>query len=144
MHNRTQPSDGTIRRAASYGWRALGRRCPNCGSRGLWERWLRMRDTCPGCGINLERGEHGYIVGAYMFNIVGAELVFAALFVGIVLWTWPDPPWGWLQWGGVALMVLLPVLLYPFSKTLFLAFDLLFRPQGSEADDRVRGAGNRR
>jgi hypothetical protein len=41
-------------------------------------------------------------------------------------------------------MVALPFLLYPFSKTLFLAFDLLFRPQGFEPDDALRGAGNRR
>jgi hypothetical protein len=33
-----------------------------------------------------------------------------------------------LLYGGVALMVILPVLFYPLSKTLFLAFDLIFRP----------------
>jgi hypothetical protein len=41
-------------------------------------------------------------------------------------------------------MLLIPVLFYPFSKTLFLAFDLMFRPQNFEADDRLRGGGNRR
>jgi hypothetical protein len=103
-----------------------------------------MREACPVCGLHLERGEHGYIVGAYMFNIVGAELIFAAIFLGIVYAMWPSPPWRLLQWGGAALMVLLPFLLYPFSKTLFLAFDLLFRPQGFEPDDALRGPGNRR
>ena len=42
-----------------------------------------MREACPVCGLHLERGEHGYIVGAYMFNIVGAELIFAAIFLGV-------------------------------------------------------------
>lgn len=124
--------------------RALRLRCPNCGGAGLWVSWFRMRDVCPTCGIHLERGEHGYVVGAYMFNIVASELVFAALLLGIMFWTWPTPPWGWLQWGGALLMLLLPAVFYPFSKTVFLAFDLLFRPQGFEDDDALRGPGNRR
>lgn len=76
----------------------------------------------------MERGEEGYHVGAYMFNIVAAELVFALIFLGILLATWPDPPWDLLLYGGAALMVIAPVLFYPFAKTLFLGFDLIFRP----------------
>ena len=87
-----------------------------------------MRERCPTCGIRFERGEQGYIVGAYMFNIVAAELIFAAIFVGTIVATWPEPPWALLEWGGVALMILLPILFYPLSKTLFLAFDLYFNP----------------
>lgn len=78
--------------------------------------------------MRLERGESGYQVGAYMFNIIASELVFAVIFVGILLATWPSPPWTLLQWGAPLLMVLAPVLFYPYSKTLFLAFDLIFRP----------------
>ncbi len=76
----------------------------------------------------MERGEQGYQVGSYMFNIVAAELVFAATFLGVVLLTWPDPPWDALLYGGMVLMLIMPFLFFPFSKTLFLAFDLLFRP----------------
>jgi hypothetical protein len=50
----------------------------------------------------------------------------------VLVVTWPDPPWALLQYGGIALMVLVPFLFYPFSKTLFLAFDLIFRPPTSE------------
>jgi hypothetical protein len=87
-----------------------------------------MVEECPRCGLSLERREHGYVVGAYMFNIIAAELIFAALFIGIMVALWPDPPWGLLTWGGAALMIILPIVFYPFSKTLFLAFDLVFRP----------------
>ena len=45
-----------------------------------------------------------------------------------LLSTWPNPPWTVLQWGSVAVMVLTPILFYPFSKTTWLALDLLFRP----------------
>jgi hypothetical protein len=40
-----------------------------------------------------------------------------------------------LLYGGIALMIILPVLFYPFSKTLFLAFDLVFRPPMPEDFD---------
>lgn len=53
-----------------------------------------------------------------MLNIIAAELLFL---------TWPTPPWTLLQYGGLVLMILAPFLFFPFSKTLFLAVDLLFR-----------------
>jgi uncharacterized protein (DUF983 family) len=108
--------------------RAVRLRCPNCGGGSLFVSWLRPRRHCPSCGLPLERGEDGYQVGSYMFNIIAAELIFAAVFLGVVLATWPDPPWLALQLGGGALMIAAPFAFFPFSKTLFLAFDLLFRP----------------
>jgi uncharacterized protein (DUF983 family) len=116
------------RRAAILVWRAVRLRCPNCGGKGIFTSWFRMRPRCPTCGLRLERGEQGYVVGSYMFNIVASELVWAAIFVGILFATWPSPPWTLLEIGGGVLMVALPFLFYPFSKTLFLAFDLLFNP----------------
>ena len=112
--------------------RALRLRCPNCGQGKPFVSWLRMRSQCEVCGLAFERGEEGYQVGSYMFAIVAAELVFAAVFLAIVLATWPSPPWTLLQYGGIALMVVVPFVLFPFTKTLFLAFDLIFRPPGSE------------
>jgi hypothetical protein len=90
-----------------------------------------MHSQCGVSGLAFERGEEGYQVGSYMFNIVAAELVFAVVFLAIVLTTWPSPPWALLQYGGIALMVVVPFVLFPFTKTLFLAFDLIFRPPGS-------------
>ena len=112
--------------------RALRLRCPNCGRGKLFSSWFRMRPHCPVCGLKVERGEEGYQVGSYMYNLVAAELVLAAVFVGIVVLTWPSPPWRLLEYGGIALMVIAPFVFFPFSKTLFLAFDLLFRPPPRE------------
>jgi uncharacterized protein (DUF983 family) len=120
--------DLSLTRVALLFWRAIRRRCPNCGAGGLWEGWFRMRPACPTCGLHLERGEQGYIVGAQMFNIIAAELVFAAIFIGVLIATSPDVPWSWLQYGGPLLMIVFPIVFYPFSKTIFLAFDLVFRP----------------
>jgi uncharacterized protein (DUF983 family) len=108
--------------------RALRLRCPQCGSGGLFRSWLAIQPQCPTCGLRTERGEAGYVVGAYMFNFMAAELIWAAAVVSIVIVTWPAPPWDLLLYGGGALMIVLPFLCYPFSKTLFLAFDLVFRP----------------
>ena len=69
-----------------------------------------MQDRCPVCRIRLHRGEEGYQVGAYMFNIVAAELIFAAIFLGVLVYTWPTPPWDLLLYGGVILMVVVPFL----------------------------------
>lgn len=109
--------------------RAIRLHCPNCGDRTLFASWFRMRDQCGNCHLRTERGEQGYVVGAYMFNIVAAELGWAIIMVAVVAASWPSPPWDWLLYGGGVLMLVLPLLLYPFSKATFLAFDLLFRPE---------------
>ena len=113
--------------AALFG-RALALRCPACGTGGLFVSWLRMRDRCGGCGLSTGRGEEGYLVGAYLFNLIAAELLWGALFIGILVATWPAPPWDLLLWGGGALMLVAPLLFHPLARTLFLAFDLVFRP----------------
>jgi hypothetical protein len=89
-----------------------------------------MVPACPRCRLALERRESGYAVGAYMFNIIAAELAFAGLFLAMLWLLWPSPPWDALAYGSAFLMVFLPALFYPYSKTLFLGFDLLFRPAG--------------
>jgi hypothetical protein len=87
-----------------------------------------MVPECPSCRLPLQRNEDGYQVGSYMFNIALAELCFVLLLVGVLAGTWPDPPWAALTWISAGLMVLLPVFFFPFSKTLFLGFHLLFHP----------------
>ena len=114
--------------------RALRIRCPRCGGGPLFRHWLAMRETCPVCGLRLERGEQGYQVGSYMFNIVLSELLFALAFVIVVALTWPAPPWTLLQYGGAIMMVILPFLLFPWCRTLFLALDLMIRPDVDTPD----------
>jgi hypothetical protein len=74
-----------------------------------------------------------------MFNIVLSELLFAAIFLTVVAWTWPWPPWQILQYGGAALMLVAPFALFPFCRTLFLACDLLIRPEVDTPDPRWEG-----
>ena len=108
--------------------RALRLRCPNCGGGQIFDSWFRLKPVCPTCNLRFDRGEQGYEVGSYWFNITAAELILLAVIGVIVLRTWPTPPWAILQYVAPALMVLLPLGFFPFSKTLFVAFDLVFRP----------------
>lgn len=90
------------------------------------------------CGLERERGEHDFFLGAMMFNLVAAEMVFAAVLAAWILLTLPVPPWGIIFVTGGVLMLAAPVVLYPFSKMLWLAVDLIFRPgrDDTSADDR--------
>jgi hypothetical protein len=81
------------------------------------------------CGLGLERGEQGYWLGAYFFNLMAVETLFTVWVVAFLAWTWPSPSWGVFQIWTVVLMLVSPFAFFPFSKTLFLAFDLLVRPQ---------------
>jgi hypothetical protein len=94
--------------------------------------WSRLVPNCPVCGLGLERGEQGYWLGAYFFNLMAMETVFSIWVVAFLLWTWPTPPWGFLQGSTIVLMLVVPFAFFPYSKTLFLAFDLLVRPPTEE------------
>jgi uncharacterized protein (DUF983 family) len=112
--------------------RALLRRCPNCGSPGIFAGYTTLREHCPRCGLRLHRGESDYFIGAYLLNLVAVELLFALVLGVIVVATYPNTPWALLQWGGLVLMIAGAVLCYPFSKSLWLAADLIFRPVSAE------------
>ena len=117
----------TLRRAARLVWRALRLQCPNCGRGRLFESWFQLRERCSACQVWLER-EEGYFVGAMAVNIIiGEFLPVMGAIVALVI-TWPYPPWQVLQIAVPVAMGLCPVLLFPFSRTLWLALDWTFRP----------------
>jgi len=89
---------------------------------------MRMRPECPVCGLQLDRGESDYFYGAFLLNFVAAELVPVVVFVVALIATWPTPPWNLLTAFTAVLAVIAPILLYPTTKALWLAFDLMLRP----------------
>jgi hypothetical protein len=70
-----------------------------------------------------------------LLNLIAAELVFAAALVAVLLMTWPEPPWDAMLYVGIPLMVLVPIVFFPFSRTIWIACDLVVRP--SEPHDTV-------
>ncbi len=63
-----------------------------------------------------------------LVNLIAAEGIFAAVFATAIAFTWPTPPWPTITIAGIVTMVVAPMAFYPFSKTLWLAVDLIFRP----------------
>jgi uncharacterized protein (DUF983 family) len=113
-------------------WRALarsiGRRCPNCGHGNVFRSYLHQRQSCPGCGLLLDRGEPDFFIGAYTINLIAAELIVAFGGLAVLVATWPDVPWTILTYGLALLVVVGPIVLYPFSRQVWLATDLILRP----------------
>lgn len=119
--------------------RAVRLRCPVCGGGSLFRRWIHMQPVCPRCGLRTDRGEADYFIGGYTVNFVTAEVAAALAMLAVLLTTWPAVPWRLLLWGGVALMILLPIGFFPFSRTLWLGIDVTFRPP-QESDFTARPA----
>ena len=85
------PNDPTrFRNLPPRGWprlwvllaRALMRRCPLCGTRGVFRNWFTLRDACPHCRYRFDR-EDGYFLGAYALNLIVAELITVAVAVAL-------------------------------------------------------------
>jgi uncharacterized protein (DUF983 family) len=99
-------------------------RCPRCGRRELFSGWFKPPDPCPGCGLTFNRDSDA-TVGWIIVNLGVTEIVFVALALAVVLTTWPNVPWTGLTVVVVAVNALLPVLLVPFSRTVWAAIELL-------------------
>ena len=121
--------------------RALRLRCPNCGGRGIFASWLKLREHCPRCGLRLERGESDYFIGAYLLNLIAIEMLLGLAILVVLIVTWPDPPWTALQYGSGVLMAAGAFACYPFAKTTWLAVDLMFRPLTREEMEWHRAGG---
>jgi hypothetical protein len=88
-----------------------------------------MQDHCPTCGLALERGEKSdFWIGAYVFNLAVGELIAIGIPIALIIAAWPNPQWTKVEVVAVILAVSLPFVFFPFSRTLWLAWDLSFRP----------------
>lgn len=114
--------------------RGLLRRCPVCGSGSLFTRWFVLAERCPGCRLRFQRIE-GHWLGALGLNTI---VSFTALFVVVVaslVLDHPDYHSGRLAVVAVVTAVVVPLVFYPSSKTMWTAIDVLMRPlEPGEAD----------
>jgi hypothetical protein len=62
------------------------------------------------------------------FNIVLAELLFALVLLIVVVVMWPHVPWVGVQYSLIIAMIAAPIVLYPVSRLMWLALDVLLRP----------------
>lgn len=109
-------------------WRGLLRRCPRCGSFRAWFRgWWKMAARCRSCGYGYER-QPGFSLGAATINtIVTFGLIAVVMAVGFVT-TYPDTSPGPILLVALPVAVVVPIVFYPVSYTVWAAVDLAMRP----------------
>src|SRR5262249_10140721 len=117
--------------ARTIWWRALRLRCVACGRRPVLITWLREAPACPYCGFRSQR-EEGYWVGSYTVNLCTTLTLITVGIAGAVWWQWPTPNWSAITIGSAVACVVLPFLIFPWTKTLFLALDVIFHPPEEE------------
>ena len=113
--------------------RAVVLHCPWCGSRRTFIRkWLGKYERCRTCGIRWRR-EEGFELGAVTINTVLTFIVLTAgMTIGFIL-TAPDIPVLPMILSLIGVALLMPIAIYPFSYTIWLAFDLgVHRPEPPE------------
>ena len=111
--------------------RGLLRRCARCAGKGVFDGYFRLATRCRHCGFRFER-EEGYWTGAMIVNIAACEFWFAVLFGAVVAATSPEVPWTPLVAVAVLTNGLLPIVFYPFSKTIWMALEVYYHPDPSD------------
>ena len=129
---RRSPEELSLSRALRLYGRALLLRCPHCGRGRVVRSWFRLHPRCPACGIRTERGEEDFFLGSMMFNIILSEGLFIVFVIGLIWARWPDVPWDFLETWAIVLMAAAPFLVFPWTKTMWLASDILIRPVTEE------------
>jgi uncharacterized protein (DUF983 family) len=119
----SRPALGTMVR------RGLLRKCPWCGDRhAYFTRWFSKQRTCRTCGTPWRRGDVGFELGAATINtIITFGVIIVAGGVAMIA-TSPDIPTVTIVVCLVVAAVVIPVLIYPVTYTLWQAFDLAMRP----------------
>jgi hypothetical protein len=86
--------------------------------------WATLRESCRRCGLRFE-AQHGGFLGAMTLNYLFAMAVWLAVLVGSLMATAPDVATGPLVVASVAIMVVMPLLLAPTSKSVWAAVEFL-------------------
>jgi len=103
-----------------------------------------MAERCPTCGYKFER-QVGFALGGMTISIGITIVVFTVVMVTGVALTAPDIPVLRLTVLAALVNAVVPVVIYPASKTVWAAIDLAMRPlEPDEVADAARHApGNR-
>jgi uncharacterized protein (DUF983 family) len=115
-------------------WRAFRLRCPRCGEGALFDGWFSMHETCERCALRFER-EPGYFVGAIYVNYALTAVLCLGTPIALDL-LFGIPLWAQLAVAG-ALAVLVPVVFFRYSRSLWLGIDH-FVTTADDASERRR------
>jgi uncharacterized protein (DUF983 family) len=124
--------------------RALLRRCPRCGGDAWFTGWFRRVDRCRTCGYKYERAP-GFVLGEVTINTIVTFGALAAVIVYGIVSTYPDVPTVPLMLAALGVAIVVPIVFYPLSSTLWAAVDLKMHPleEADIADAAAHAAGQR-
>jgi uncharacterized protein (DUF983 family) len=105
--------------------RAFGKRCPQCGSKGIFKNYLELKETCPTCAYRFDR-EEGYFLGGYALGVVFSGLI--PLILLIFAFAYTDYDWVTLELIFIPMAIILPLFLFPYTRTLWMMIDLWLNP----------------
>jgi uncharacterized protein (DUF983 family) len=107
--------------------RGLLRRCPYCGGGDIFSGWFTLKEHCPHCQTSFAI-EDGYFLGSYSINLGLTSIIAIAAILWMIIWS--DMSVVSMQISAVALAVLIPLFLYPYSLSLWMMLDLVIHPPG--------------
>lgn len=109
--------------------RGLRQLCPVCGKGKIFQGVFKTYERCPVCNFAFER-EPGYYTGAIAANLILTELVLTAVAVPVAASRAVSIPVMIVL--GATLPILLPLLCYRPTKSIWMSFDHIVHP----VDDR--------
>ena len=113
--------------------RGLHQRCPVCGRGKIFSGIFKTYERCPVCGFVFER-EPGYYTGAMAVNLVVSELLI--VIIAVPLAASQAVSVTTLIILGCTIPILLPLIFYRPTKSLWMSFDHFIHPVNSLDDKR--------
>ena len=107
--------------------RALRRRCPVCGERGISRHVASVETQCPNCALDLERQVGSFIGGVGLNTIVAFVALLAVLTFGFIATEGRASVWGILV-PALAVALFVPLFFYARSRLLWVALELRWWP----------------
>jgi uncharacterized protein (DUF983 family) len=105
--------------------RGLRLRCPVCGKGKIFQGLVQTYERCPVCHFVYER-EPGYYTGAMAVNLIVTELLLVAVALPVAASQAVSIPVMIVL--GLTLPVVLPLIFYRPSKSLWMSLDHLLHP----------------
>lgn len=95
----------------------------------MFSGWLKLRERCPKCGFRFER-EEGFFTGVYLVNYAFVAVAIVIELFAYIVYANANDNVSYVPAMIVGLLtaLLLPVITYPFAKTIWVAIDLATRP----------------
>lgn len=116
--------------------RGLFRRCAWCGGRkGFFRSWYGKHDRCQTCGLQWERGYEGFELGA---ATMGVFITFGSIIAWMVVSVLVGIDLVPLLVGAGVLALVMPIVTYPVTYSVWFGVDLFIRAPSVEELDSAR------